>query len=140
MMGLFPGRFRTLQHCAGVDHKDHTIDSLGELHLIVLLHWYTGEEAIRQKERDINSGGGEISGREPNRAITGTLPFWLANSTFYSFPCLQQTGSLVWIDRDGYPNGERPANRACLSPERQVSPGVFFLRGNDGAYDSVGWM
>ena len=28
-------------------------------------------------------------------------------STFYSFPCLQQTWALVWIDRDGYPNGKQ---------------------------------
>lgn len=42
---------------------------------------------------------------------TGLLPLidreFNILSTFYSFPCLQQTWPLVWMGRNGYPNGKQ---------------------------------
>lgn len=42
-----------------------------------------------------------------NRSSTSIDREFNILSTFDSFPCLQQTWPLVWIDRNGYPNGKQ---------------------------------
>lgn len=77
---------------------DCTLDG-SFIFLVLVCICILGGESDTTKGKGIYRFGGKISGREPRRVIhRHFLPFWLANSTFYSFPCLQQTWSLVWID------------------------------------------
>ena len=78
-------------------------------------HYRNSEPAKKRNEKEEKKRNGALEGRSQS---TCDWDFWNGSSTsidrefnilstFYSFPCLQQTWALVWIDRDGYPNGKQ---------------------------------